>query len=224
MAHSLLAMAQVAPRPEPQNVVELSATGTVESEQDWIVIRLQTTREGLDPAVLQSQVKAALELALGEARNLAQPGQLEVSTGRFNLHPRHGRDGKISGWQGSAELVLEGRDIARISSLAGRIQSMSLSQVNFSLSRELRQRSEAEAQRLAIEGFKTKASEISKGFGFTNYGLRQVTVHADAGGGPMPRPRAMAMEARSVLADAPVPVEAGKSLIQITVSGSIQMR
>jgi hypothetical protein len=34
----------------------------------------------------------------------------------------------------------------------------------------------------------------------------------------------MAMEARGVAQDAPVPVEAGRSTVQVTVSGSIQMR
>jgi hypothetical protein len=32
------------------------------------------------------------------------------------------------------------------------------------------------------------------------------------------------MEAKGMAADAPVPVEAGRSTVQVTVSGSIQMR
>ncbi|EWS64051.1 putative periplasmic/secreted protein [Hydrogenophaga sp. T4] len=34
----------------------------------------------------------------------------------------------------------------------------------------------------------------------------------------------MAMEAKTSMADAPVPVEAGKSMVSVTVSGSIQLR
>ena len=40
----------------------------------------------------------------------------------------------------------------------------------------------------------------------------------------MPRPRMMAMEAKAVTADAPVPVEAGRSTVVVTVSGSVQLR
>ena len=146
-----------------------------------------------------------------------------MRTGTFSLYPRHNREGKISTWQGNAEMVLEGKDFARIGALAGRIQSMVMGQVSFGLSRDLRAKTEQEAQSLAIEQFKTRAGEISRGFGFSGYTLREVSVQANAQG-PMPRQRMMAMEASRTASDAPVPVEAGKALVQVTVSGSIQMK
>lgn len=218
---SLVALGQTVAAPERQNVVQLSATVSLEVQQDWLTMRLTTTREGADPGPLQTQLKAALDAALEEARKLAQPGRMEVRTGQFGLHPRHGRDGKLSGWQGSAELILEGRDMARIAALAGRIQSMTLGQLSFGQSPEQRQKIETEVQGLAIAQFKARAAEISKGFGFSGYSLREVEIRSDASG---PRPRVMALEARAASADAPVPIEAGKTLVQVTVSGSIQMK
>lgn len=207
----------------PQNVVQLSASGSVEVTQDVLSISLNTTREGSEPAAVQSQLKLALDAALAEARKAASPGQLEVRTGNFSLYPRHGRDGKISGWQGSTELVIEGRDFARISATAGKIQSLTLGQVVFSLSREQRTRVEGEAQTIAIDRFKAKAGEIARGFGFAAYTLREIAVNANDQGS-IPRPRMLAMEAKSSVADAPVPVEAGRSTVLVTVSGSIQLR
>lgn len=207
----------------PQNVVQLSASGSVEVTQDVLSISLNTTREGPEPAAVQSQLKLALDAALAEARKAASPGQLEVRTGNFSLYPRHGRDGKISGWQGSTELVIEGRDFARISATAGKIQSLTLGQVVFSLSREQRTRVEGEAQTIAIDRFKAKAGEIARGFGFAAYTLREIAVNANDQGS-IPRPRMLAMEAKSSVADAPVPVEAGRSTVLVTVSGSIQLR
>ena len=102
--------AQGLPYPPPQNVLQLSASGTVEVQQDLLSLSLTTTREGADASAVQSQLKAALDAALAEARKTAQPGQMDVRTGNFGLYPRYGRDGKISGWNGTAELVLEGRD------------------------------------------------------------------------------------------------------------------
>ena len=98
--------------PPPQNVLQLSASGQVEVQQDLLSLSLTTTREGSDANAVQSQLKTALDAALAEARKAAQPGQMDVRTGNFSLYPRHGRDGKISGWNGTAELVLEGRDFA----------------------------------------------------------------------------------------------------------------
>lgn len=209
--------------PPPQNVVQLSAQGSVEVQQDLLSISMNTTRDGSDAAVVQNQLKTAIDAALAEARKAAQPGQLEVRSGNFSLYPRYGRDGKPLGWQGSAELILEGRDFARISGTAGKIQSLTVGSVNFGLSREQRAKVESDAQALAIERFKLRASDIARGFGFGSYSLREINVSANDQGFT-PRPRVMAMEAKAAAADMPVPVEAGKTLVMVTVAGSVQLK
>lgn len=222
MVRAAASLAQVGPMAPPQNVLQLAASGTVEVQQDLLTLQLSTTREGTDPAQVQTQLKAALDAALNEARKFAQPGQLDLRTGNFSLFPRNNREGRISGWQGTAELVLEGRDFARITQTAGRIQGMTMGGVSFGLSREQRARVETEAQAMAIERFKAKAGELAKGFGFTGWSLREVSVQSNDQG--TPRPRMMAMEAKSASADMAVPVEAGKSTVVVTVSGSVQLR
>lgn len=215
--------AQTVFREATQNVAQLSASGSVEVQQDVLSISLSTTRDGADATVVQTQLKQALDAALAQARPAVVPGQLDLRTGNFSLYPRYGKDGKINGWQGSTELVLEGKDFSRITTTAGRIQTLTLQNVSFSLSREQRAKVEGEAQTQAIERFKAKASDIAKGFGFTSYTLREVSVNANDQG-PVPRPRMMAMQAKSEMADAPVSVEAGKSTVLVNVSGSVQMR
>ncbi|MBT9462659.1 MAG: SIMPL domain-containing protein [Hydrogenophaga sp.] len=225
---SLIAMGSLANaqgvQPPPLNVVNLSASGFLEAPQDWLSMSLSTTREGPDAVTVQNQLKAALEAALAVARASAQPQQLEVRTGQFSLYPRYTDKGKISGWQGSTELVLEGRDFARISTTAGKIQTLTMSNMGFSLSREARLKLESDVQAMAIERFKSKAGEVAKGFGFAGYNLREVAVSsADQEGRPF-QPRAMAMEAKAAMSDAAVPVEPGKSTVNVTVSGSVQLR
>eukprot|EP01137_Pigoraptor_chileana_P030419 Opistho-2@16944 len=85
--------------PPPQNVLQLSATSTVEVQQDLLAMSLTTTRDGSDANAVQAQLKAALEAALAEAKKSAQPGQLDVRTGNFGLYPRYAKDGKLNGWQ-----------------------------------------------------------------------------------------------------------------------------
>ena len=207
----------------PQNIANLQSSGTVEVQQDLLSISMNTMREGADANTVQTQLKTALDAALAEAKKAAQTGQLDVRTGNFQLYPRYGRDGKITGWQGSTELVLEGRDFARISATAGKIQSLTLGNVGFGLSREARAKVESEAQAIAIERFKAKASDIAKGFGFSSYTLREVSINANDQG-YTPRPRMMAMEAKMASADSAVPVEAGKSNVVVSVSGSVQLK
>ena len=222
-ALAFLSINSEAEQAAPQNQVQLAASAAIEVQQDLLTLTMATARDGTDAASVQSQLKQALEAALAEARKAALPGQLDVRTGNFNLLPRYGRDGKMTGWQGSTELVLEGRDFARIGATAGKIQTLTMGGVSFGLSREQRAKVENEAQGQAIERFKAKAGEIAKGFGFSAYTLREVSVNANDQGG-MPRPRMMAMEAKVASADASVPLEAGKSTVVVTVSGSVQLK
>lgn len=205
-----------------QNVAQLSASGSVEVQQDLLSIAMSTTRDGADASAVQTQLKQALDTALAQARQAAAPGQMDVRTGAFSLQPRYGKDGKINGWQGSTELVLEGRDFPRITATAGKIQTLTLANVGFALSREQRAKVEGEAQALAIERFKGRAADVAKAFGFGSYTLREVSIGSNDQGSP--RPYAMAMQARSAMSDAPVSVEAGKSTVKVTVSGSVQMK
>jgi len=217
--------AQRAGAETPHNVVTLAASASTEVMQDRLSMLLAVTREGSDAAAVQTQLKSVLDAALTEAKASAGAGGgFEVRTGAFSLYPRYGKEGRISGWQGRAELVLEGRDTARITATAGKLTGLTVAQVNFSLSREERQRAESALQAEAIERFRARAGEIARGFGFSGFGLREVSVNTEDSGRNPPMPRMVAMAARAEVADAPVPVEAGRSTVTVTVSGSVQLR
>jgi predicted secreted protein len=206
--------------PPPQNVVSLSASATVEVTKDLLTIVFTTTREGPDAGTVQSQLKQALDAALVEARRAARPGQLEVQTGNFSLYPRYTPKGGISGWQGNAELIVEGRDTQAVAQLAGRIQTMSIGRSGFSLSREAREKVDAEVSALAINNFRARAETTAKHFGFSGYTLREVQVSGNESGGPMPVMRA---QASRMAADEALPIEAGRAAVTVMVSGSVQM-
>lgn len=210
-------------QPPPQNVMQLSASGTVEVPQDLLSLSLTATREGPDAAGVQSQLQGALDAALTEVRKSAQPGQMDVRTGTFSVFPRYTAPGKIGGWRGSAELVLEGRDFMRITQAAARVSTMTVGNIRFALSREQRAKVESEAQAIAIDRFKAKAGEIARGFGFAGFTLREATVNSNDSS-PGPRPMMMAAASKLGSESEPVPVEAGKSAVTVTVSGSIQMK
>jgi predicted secreted protein len=209
---------------EPRNVVQLSATGVVDVQQDWLVLSLMANKEAADASTVQTQLQQALDMALTEAKRQALPGQMDVRTGQFGLYPRYNKDGKVNGWEGRAELVLEGRDFSRITNTAAKIQTMAIQQVGFGLSREARAKVEGEAQTQAIEQFKVRATELTKSFGFAAYSLREVAVNSnEMTSGP--RQRMMAADAKmNSLASAPMAVEAGKAQVTVNVSGSVQMR
>lgn len=209
--------------PPPQNVLTLAAQATIEVPQDLLMITLSVSRDGSEAGAVQSQLRQVLDTALTEARKAVRPGQLEVRTGQFSLSPRYAPKGGLSGWMGTAELVLEGRDMTAISQLTGRIPGMTVARVGYGLSREVREKVEGDAAAQAIQRFKARAEDYARHFGFGSYSLREVTVgQADAM--PLQQPvyrRAMAQAAG--VQDEALPVEAGKTSVTVNVGGSIQL-
>jgi predicted secreted protein len=206
--------------PPPQGVVSLAASATVEVARDLLGVTLSATRDGPDAAAVQSALKQALDAALVEARKVAKPGQLEVQTGNFALFPRYGKANTITAWQGSAELIVEGRDMQAITALTGRITTMTIARVGYNLSRESREKAEGEMAAQAIARYRARAAEIAKQFGYAGYTLREVNVSGSEPNFP-PVPRVRAMSAAS--SDEALPVEPGKGAVTVTVSGSVQL-
>lgn len=211
------------PPPQPANVVSLSATATMELTMDWLTVVFNTTREGTDAAAVQSQLRQALDAALAEARKVAKPGEVLVRTGGFALNPRYGQKGGITGWQGYAELVIEGRDATTIAQTMGRISTLTIGRVGWSLSREAREKVEGEVTAQAIARFRARADEVARQFGMTGYTVREVSVSGNEPGGGPPVMMMRAQAARGA-ADESLPVEAGKAQVTATVSGTVQMR
>jgi len=217
---SSVGWAQELPPPAPHNVLQLSASASVEAQQDLLSVTLSTTSQDADAAAVQRQLTAAVDAALASLRPLIQPGQLDVRTGRFGLSPRWNRDGRIDGWTGTAEVVVEGRDFPRITQAAAKVQTLVVHGIGFGLSRQEQERAEREAQAAAIQRFRGKADELARSFGFSGYALREVSVGANEAG-PVPV-RMMAPAAAGIAGQ--VPVEAGRSTVRVTVSGSVQLR
>ena len=216
-----------APQAPPSGVLSLSTSATVEVTKDVLGVQFSVTREGADAQAVQSGLKQALDAALAEARKIAKPMLVEVQTGNFTLYPRYtnptkGTQPVISGWQGTAELLVQGKDIAAIAQLSGRIQTMSIARVGYSLSREAREKVEADVSAKAITGWRAKAALMSQQFGYAGYSVREVNVSTNDGQAP-PIPMLMKSARAQSVGDESLPTEAGKGEVTATVTGSAQM-
>jgi predicted secreted protein len=218
------AAAQV--QPPISGVLNLTTTASVEVTKDVLGIVFSTTRDGADAQAVQSALKQALDAALAEARKIAKPGQAEVQTGNFSLYPRYGNpkasgQPSIIGWQGTAELQVQGKDAAAIAQLSGRVTTMNIARVGYTLSKEAREKVEADVMARAIADWRAKAQQMSQQFGYGSYTVREVNVTTnEQGGGPV----VMMSRAKTMSAsDEALPTEAGKGDVIATVSGSAQM-
>jgi predicted secreted protein len=215
-----LAQAQAeAPR---RDALNLSATASQEVTRDVLGITFTSSKEGSDAQQVQNALKQALDAALTEARKIAKPGLVEVQTGNFSLYPRYApKTGVINGWQGTAELLVEGKDTAAIAQLTGRIGTMSVARVGYSLSREAREKVEGEVVAQAIARYKLRATDYARQFGFSGYQIGEVSVNT-ADSGSMMAPQMMRMKG-AAMADESLPVEAGKATVSVNVNGVVLM-
>jgi predicted secreted protein len=211
----------------PVGVLGLTANASVEVTRDLLSVTLSTTKEGSDANVVQGQLKQALDAALAEAKKAARPGQVDVQTGNFSLYPRYANGSSsarpaITGWQGSAEVVVEGRDMAAIGQLTGRIATMTIARVGYRLSREASEKVESDIAAQAIAAFRAKAATYARQFGYAGYEVREVNLStSEPQNGPIPIMRAQAMKAPSEDA---LSVEPGKATVTATVNGTVQMK
>jgi predicted secreted protein len=207
-----------------ENLLTLSSSASVEVVRDVLGISFSTQHEGPDAAAVQTQLMRSLEPALAEARKIAKPGQVEVSTGEFSVYPRHSPNGGATTWQGSVELRVEGRDTDALTRLVGRITTLSVARVGYSLSREAREKVQAEVSARAIARFRSQAESYAKAFGFSAYSLRQVELSTNESGMPPVPVFRSARGAPMMAAEAALPVEASKASVSTSVSGTVQMK
>ncbi|MGR3907865.1 SIMPL domain-containing protein [Burkholderia sp. SR8] len=209
--------------PEPAGVLSLSSQASADVPQDIIHITLFYEQQAKDPGSLTSALNQRADAALAQAKGVSG---VTAHTGAFSVYPSTDRDGKISAWRGRIEVVLESRDFAAASKLAGQLSNqMQVANVEFSLSPEAQRAAEQKLTTEAIKSFRARADEAAKAFGYSSYSIRDVNV----GGGRnvQPYPRMMAMAAApmdSAKMSAPISVEGGKATVSVTVNGSVQMK
>ena len=219
------ASAQTAPvvQKDPEGVLSLTSSATVQVPNDWISVQFTTTKEGTDAAAVQAALKEALGTAMGQARQVAKAdGHVEVQGGGFSLQPRLNPKGLVNGWTGTTSLWVQGRDMGTIAELAGRVQAMTVGNLDYSVSREAREKVEGEVAAQAIARFRAKAGDYAKAFGYTTYTVRDANVNVD-NGQPTPRPYMARAKTLSSVSDA-LPVEAGSGSVTANVNGSVQLK
>ena len=220
----IAALAQSAVQKDPEGVVSLSSSATVQVPNDWITVQFSTSKEGVDANAVQAALKDALAAAMAQSRQVAKPdGHVEVQGGGFSLQPRFNNKGVVNGWSGTTSLVVQGRDMGTIAELAGRVQSMTVGNLDYSVSREAREKVEGDVAAQAIARFRAKAADYAKAFGFASFTVREVTVSNDDS---QPTPRPFLMKARVMAASdsAPLPTEAGSGAVTANVNGSVQLK
>lgn len=208
--------------PEPVNLVRLDAVVSAPITPDTAVLTMAAEKSGADASAITQQINKIMGDAVREAKAVSG---VEAITGNFSTQQQYDNKGNVIGWTVRSDLILKSKDFGSLGKLSGNLsQSLKIVGSGFEVSRELRAREEAILLQRGLEAFQAKAKTAAQTLGFSGYTIRDINIQqAQLEGGNQPRP--MMMMARGAMADAaPVQIEAGRTAINLTVSGAIQLK
>ena len=207
---------------EPVNLVRLDAVVSAPIKPDTAVLTMAAERSGSDASAITQQINKIMGDAVREAKAVSG---VEAITGNFSTHQQYDNKGNVIGWTVRSDLILKSKDFGSLGKLSGNLsQSLKIVGSGFEVSRALRSSEEAVLLQRGLEAFQAKAKTAAQTLGFSGYTLREINIQQAQleGGNNQPRPMMMA---RAMAADAaPVQIEAGRTAINLTVSGSIQLK
>ena len=204
--------------------LHLSASAQTEVRQDWLVVTLHARHQAADAAVVQQRLQVLQDRALAAIRTEVNAEQFQLQTGSFRIYPRYGRDGKIQHWEGVSELIVQGRDVPRITRIAANTRDWTVANMYFELSRSAREQAEQALMQEAITQFNAKAQALANGFGFKTFDLHEVHLNAESQSPMHASIRMSADVLQAGQAQPPLSAEPGQSPVNVNLSGAVRLR
>ena len=204
------------------NVLNLDATVSAPITPDTAVIVLSAERVGADAGLITQEVNTLMAEALAEAK---QNKDIEAATGNFSTYQQYDNKGQPAAWVVRSELILKSKYFVTLGKLSGQLsKKLKINSNGFEVSRELKTREEDKLIQLGLQSFQAKALTASKALGFTAFVIKNISLQQAMLEGNNPRPMMMARAMKVSADSADVPMEAGRTALNLTVNGTVQMK
>ncbi|WP_051532238.1 SIMPL domain-containing protein [Brackiella oedipodis] len=217
---SALAAESTAVKNQQAAQLTIAAAASKEVKQDRVTLTLNKEWRGTDQKELAQKMNKAMQTVAQKGK---EESDLQISTGNYQMWMEaqdddHKRSAPV--WHATAQMYVRGADLQKASAFVNKVaDAMTLDNISFSVSDQLREQTENELRDQAIANFKDKAQASAKSFGYAGYEIGNVSLQ-DSQITAEHAPRMMAM--RAVAAeDAQVPLQSGKQTIKVTVQGSV---
>lgn len=205
--------------------LNVSATESVEVDEDLLVVNMRFETEGKNPQEVQKEINEKMSSALAEVK---KHKKIKVSTEHYSVYkytPRVKKgEKKTTIWKGSQSMQLKSKDSELILKTTGALQSMGLAVngLSYVVSPELREETNDSLMEKSVEKLLSKAKRVAKVLGKDD--IKVLNINVDSSNyypSPMPM-RASGMMMKSMDAESVVPVASpGQSRISSTVSATI---
>jgi len=201
------------------NLVRLQAQQSESVSNDTMHVTLNTYAEMKNASKLAARINGDMEWALALAK---QDPAIKVRTGGYQTWPVTRKD-VTSTWRGSQDLILESLDTERLSELTGKLQAkLQVKSMNFTVSDEKRRGVENRLIDAALDAYKARADIVASNLSAKGYRIVDINVSAAGQRPPVmyqARVATLAMDSSEAVA-----TESGESDVQVTVSGTVELR
>lgn len=219
-------------RSEPESFVRVGAEAYREVREDRANVTLSKQLDGEDQRTLLREINRAM-------RNVVELGkkntELELETGNYairrNVHyKKDTKEIEKITYTATGEVIVRSQNFDELLAFVESAhEDMLVGNISFDLSTDLRRQVEKEILQEAITSFRAKADTIAQGLGYEGFEVRNIEVK-DSESGSVVRPmRATTMSlaatngAAASPSDAP-PLEGGKQLVKVSVSGQVVLK
>lgn len=202
---------------DKKTTIDLAAEASRPAANDLARATVFAEASGATPGELGKRVNALIADGLKTAKGYAG---VRVQNAAMHTYPVYGKTNRIEGWRMRSDLTLESADTAALSELLGKLQAnMGIASLSMLPAPETRKQAENEAMVDAVAAFKARAGVIAGTLG-KPYRIRHLSINSS--GRPV-GPPLMRAAAPVAAEGALLPVEAGESVISISITGQIEL-
>lgn len=218
---SIPAQAQTVPPPgtphENGHRIDFSYQEATELDNDLMVITFAAIAEGENSATVSARINRMMQ----QAKNILQNAPLEsIQTENYHVSPVYNKARKIDHWRGQQTLKISAKTDQPLDKVLQKMQQhLAFQNMQFTLSKERRQKAQEALLKTAIQGYRQKAKMLAEGFGHSDFKFLQTNVQPRYAA-PVMRYNAMAMEKAVAAAPAPY-TEQGSSSVQVQLRGTL---
>lgn len=207
---------------EKSPAVNLSAQAMQEVENNMVQMNWQVQVERSAAGKAMRDASNTLNEALATLKKNTNVRNLRSNV---ETYPRYGKDQLVTGWVSTGSLSFEMplAALEKNSDLA-LPENVALTNIQYFTSPDVLEKTRAVLTQQAIREFRSKASEVAKGFGQAGYSLGDVNINDQSGGGPRPVFATRAYAAEAPMAKMNVPVAGGSNQVTVSVNGQVCLK
>lgn len=215
--------ATAAAEPLHYGLVSLEAAASHEVTRDEMVLLLNIEEQGKNRQQVADAATRKINAVLQAAARNKNFNTLLQSRSAYPLHDYVNNRRVDKGWQDSAVVRIQSKDMAALNVFAAQVQAQAaIGDIQYTVSDERLKQHEAELTREAVQQFRNRAEAVSRQLGGRGYKIVQLDIGRGQNGGGMPV--AMMAAARMEKA-APVQEGApGETQIRLHITGRIQVQ